>query len=631
MKQRGASASPPPYEPADWHAALVLAIKWLIQIQPCHARIMRRRHVTLLLLAIGSLPVARPDSAKADGTRYLAVFTNGERLEGERITGWQVADGTPMLDSAPLKSDGRDLRWLRDKSLLVSQSVEAAGAVKFVGGDRLPGEVVGYVEPSVDGTPENLLVRTNQAFNHPTTESTNFVRVSLESVCEVVWGARSQLSLEPSTILLADGRRIRYRSLRWSQDSVRVLTNDGIQRYAFAEISRLKLPTKDFWTTYYKEVATLCPGPSTRLVRLETTTGLLATASDVRFDALAVIPPEERQRAATMKALVARHEQRRRDFSAKIKGEKRKLDQKTKEYQRKREQQLRKLQNDLRNMRNRMKNVPADEVNRKVKEFDERNRKRIEETTTRLTKNYKTIFARNVQRSEDQIRDIDKQIQQIKQGGVASDGGGNPQLWYHMVHPAWSLDPLWVKFNSVRTRWSFSPHEIPLSRIEPTKVAQRSTLGGSWTWQTNRNVRGGALRSAAMEYGWGFGVHASNELHFAIPSLATGFRSFIGLDDSVGTGGCIRAEVHVFGGDESQHIFRSDFLVGSANVVSTGQLQLSEVESPSTLTLIIHAAHENRPPGADPLDVRDHVNWLEPILDLDPAALQSKLRQHLVP
>ncbi|MEO1998205.1 MAG: hypothetical protein ABGZ17_23420, partial [Planctomycetaceae bacterium] len=47
--------------------------------------------------------------------------------------------------------------------------------------------------------------------------------------------------------------------------------------------------------------------------------------------------------------------------------------------------------------------------------------------------------------------------------------------------------------------------------------------------------------------------------------------------------------------------------------------------NPQKLILVIDALEENHPSHADPLDIRDHADWLEPTLKLDPIGLQNAI------
>jgi hypothetical protein len=48
-----------------------------------------------------------------------------------------------------------------------------------------------------------------------------------------------------------------------------------------------------------------------------------------------------------------------------------------------------------------------------------------------------------------------------------------------------------------------------------------------------------------------------------------------------------------------------------------------------TIVLQSDSVLTNKPAGADPLDIRDHINWCDPLLGLDPAAVQSDFDKRL--
>ena len=191
--------------------------------------------------------------------------------------------------------------------------------------------------------------------------------------------------------------------------------------------------------------------------------------------------------------------------------------------------------------------------------------------------------------------------------------------------PAWSLDALWVADDTIATRRFFKPYEVPLSLIRPAAERRTATLATGLPWQADRNVQGGPLSSGSLEFAWGFGVQATSELEFRLPACATGFRSWAGLDESVRGGGCVRARIHADSTKRSPR-FESPLLVGSSHLIDTGAVRLSNDSRPVwRLYLVVDAAHEGRPEGADPWDVRDRFNWLEPRLILE----QSKLKEEV--
>lgn len=197
-----------------------------------------------------------------------------------------------------------------------------------------------------------------------------------------------------------------------------------------------------------------------------------------------------------------------------------------------------------------------------------------------------------------------------------------PTTWHHLVQPAWSLDPFWLAHEAIRVREYFRPNEVPLSRIDPSRSRQQSDLGGVWRWQLDRNVEGGPMESGGAPSPWGFGVHARSELEFPLPAAARAFQTRLGLDQIAGNGGCLRASVAV-DFPSGKTLFKSALLIGSGQTVDTGRLPLDG--KPSRLLLFVDPASREGPPGADPLDIRDLFDWLEPMVELDPAKVDADL------
>ncbi len=197
----------------------------------------------------------------------------------------------------------------------------------------------------------------------------------------------------------------------------------------------------------------------------------------------------------------------------------------------------------------------------------------------------------------------------------------DPKSWVQLFQPAWSDDPFWIEHRSIRLRRCFPPQRVPLPLIAPRRTRQESPLGGSWPAQVNRSVQGGPLSSGGAQYGWGFGVQARTELEFDLPPFARSLRARAGLDRAAGSGGCARALITA----GSEPLFRSNLLIGSGRVADTGSLPLESRGQPLPLLLVADLAHADRPPGADPLDIRDSLDWLEPEVELDPGALRQEI------
>ena len=202
---------------------------------------------------------------------------------------------------------------------------------------------------------------------------------------------------------------------------------------------------------------------------------------------------------------------------------------------------------------------------------------------------------------------------------------GNPDHWYQAVHPAWSTEPLWLRHRAIRMRRFFASHEAPLSAIEPARVVQRSQLAGGWNWQLDRNVHALPLRSGDLPFGWGLGVQAYSELAFDLPACARTFRTQYGLDWSAGSGGCVRAAI--FAGAATGHLLhRSGHLIGSEKSYDSGPLPVTGVKQ---ITLVVDPAHDDRPAGADPFEIRDSFDWLQPLVELDLESLRQEVDRRI--
>ena len=64
-------------------------------------------------------------------------------------------------------------------------------------------------------------------------------------------------------------------------------------------------------------------------------------------------------------------------------------------------------------------------------------------------------------------------------------------------------------------------------------------------------------------------------------------------------------------------------------MTDTGVLPLNAGVPDAQLVIVSHPDSADRPPGADPLDVRDVVDWLEPQLNLDLEKLRVEVHRQL--
>lgn len=430
--------------------------------------------------------------AVAAAERYTAMFSDGQRVEEAEVREWVEATSQPKIGGKAIFDAAAPARWIIDRQQ--PPGAEASMFVEFFGGDRLAGEVTSFRPDSgnpYEHLPAHLVVKPVLDVQPPDVPLLTEVRVTTEWVRRVVWQRVANEDYRPGTVWLRNGGMLSYRTLRWGDGAVTLLTNDGLKELSFVELGEVHLPKLDPWSCYYEQLAALTPQLKSRLMQLDTTDGSRWTTSTERFQ--------------------ARH-------------------------------------------------------------HGDRNR---------------------------------------------------PEQWYQLLQPAWSLDPVWLRYRTVRAWRFFAPTDVPLSNFQPIEVRQTSVFGSGWRWRTNQNVQQGPLQSASQEFGWGFGVQASCDLTFEWPEAARAWRTQFGLDRTAGSGGFAKLAFLVGNG---QTTGPQPNLLGSQSVGDTGWLTLPTLPSDQRrLTLHADMAHEDRPPGADPFDIRDAVNWYEPEIRLDPALLAAEV------
>lgn len=436
-------------------------------------------------IAALSIPMCGKRNAVA-AERYFGVLRDGTVAVDTEIRDWNDAGAVPKIGGRDLFDANNPVQWIIDRQQ-PPPSVPN-NFVEFFGGDRLAGEVVGYramAESPFEAQPPHVLVRTAGDVQSPDDLQPAVLRVALDHVRRIVWEHRSQDVYRPSTVVLRNGGEVTFRSFRWTDLGISLLTEQGLRAISWSDLAELHFPKQDEWQTYIDQLSVLSPDLKSRLISIETTDGHRCTVSTTRMQ--------------------ARH-------------------------------------------------------------WGDRNR---------------------------------------------------PEAWLHLVQPAWALDPLWLRFRTLTSSTMFLPEEPPLSWVLPSSIEQTSVFGSVWLWQQNRSTLGERLKAKDRDYATGFGVHASTDLTFPVPASAKGFRSWVALDPSVGTGGCVNLAVLV---DDKPSLFQRDALVGAQDAIDTGWITWS-AGSAKSLTLRADMARDNRPAKADPFDIRDITNWCAPTLQLDPIAL----------
>ncbi len=435
----------------------------------------------LLLVIMG---VAAGQDVKLSG-----VFVDGTQVSGN-IRDWHQGHDKAKLAERPIFEEKNPIRWLRNEQIELPPAPKAF--VEMFGGDRLPAKVIGYEEAgSGPQLPPQLLVQLefdpfpipgNWGGSHKST-----YKVRTRWVRRIVWQQRKSDQYLPGTVLFRDGRQLAYRSLRFNDQGVSLLTDSGRETANYGDLAEIHFPRQSTWEAWFDQLAALAPAGNARIVQIETAAGMRLTTS---LEQLAVV------------------------------------------------------------------------------------------------------------------------------------NGGTPFVWAQRVQPAWSLEPLSLRFTQIACERFFALNELPLSVLEPSRVVRRAMLSGNWPPQVDRNLQGQALASGGASFAWGLGVHAYSELAFELPPLVKSFRTRIGLDQNVGRGGCIRGLIYL-NDLAGQPRFDSKFIVGSGQTVDTGEIPLDGPKAgQKQLVLVVDPAHQGRPDGADPLDIRDEADWCEPLFTLDADQLQ---------
>lgn len=188
-----------------------------------------------------------------------------------------------------------------------------------------------------------------------------------------------------------------------------------------------------------------------------------------------------------------------------------------------------------------------------------------------------------------------------------------------VLQPSWALDPVAVSNSSVCQSSFRSPNELPLSLLPAQSLAQRGVIGAALPWQRNASVHTAPLATQTMEADLGLGVHAHSEVAFDLPAAARELSLWVGLDKRAGPGGCVVCRIrreHSAG----EVLWESGFLRGQDPPAQVGPLNVSGL---ARIVLVTEMGHEGRPAGADPLDIRDDVAWLSPLVTIDPLAIRT--------
>jgi hypothetical protein len=189
-------------------------------------------------------------------------------------------------------------------------------------------------------------------------------------------------------------------------------------------------------------------------------------------------------------------------------------------------------------------------------------------------------------------------------------------LYY--VQPAWADEPLAIPEEEIAACGYRGADEVPLSCLEATTIANRRLIGPVEMWTANRGASGGALVVGGLESDIGIAAHAHSEIGFELPAGAVSVELAVGLESS--EGGCVRCKVV---NERGETLWNSGVIQGQDGLK---RIEPIAVAGMKRVVLVTEFAHEERPKGADPFDIRDSVIWLSPLVKLDSSIGDPKAR-----
>ena len=204
---------------------------------------------------------------------------------------------------------------------------------------------------------------------------------------------------------------------------------------------------------------------------------------------------------------------------------------------------------------------------------------------------------------------VSREVERIRSGRNRTA----PQVYYYM-QPSWSSHAIAVPEQEIAWCSYRAADEAPLSLLPAQTQANRRLLGHAEPWRRNETTAGESLLAGGgRESDLGIATHSYSELAFTLPAGAKTLSLAVALDRAVGEGGCVRCRIFAEQMD-GKELWESYILRGSDGAKETGEL---DVEGVKQVIFVTEYAHEDRPEGADPLDIRDDVLWLTPLVRLD--------------
>ena len=184
---------------------------------------------------------------------------------------------------------------------------------------------------------------------------------------------------------------------------------------------------------------------------------------------------------------------------------------------------------------------------------------------------------------------------------------------YYYVQPAWAEQPIALPENEIAWCGYRAADQAPLSLLPAELAASRRLLGSGLVWQRNVSADGSLAGSGEVNCDLAISTHAHSEIVLDLPPRARSLTALVGIDRTVAPGGCVRCRV-VAEKPGGRVLWDSGIVLGSQAPQATGPVDVAGL---ARVVLVTEVAHQDRPPGADPLDIRDQVVWLAPLVQVE--------------
>ena len=210
-----------------------------------------------------------------------AAFGDGRRIEGNQASGWR-GSGSTIARDGPAQAEARSSR----DGLAAEPAPQSDSWLEFHNGDRIRGTICGYTAAATQpgqGAGAQVLVQLPQDSSKPAEKP---IAVEADWLRRIVFDAAATRSAgysprhcPPRSLVCRDGRVVAFRALRFSGTGVSLLTDQGLARLAYRDLSEVVMPPIDAWEAYQRQLAKIDPTCGADIIRLETGQGMALTVS----------------------------------------------------------------------------------------------------------------------------------------------------------------------------------------------------------------------------------------------------------------------------------------------------------------------------------------------------------------